>query len=129
MHSHNIHSVATVINQIPRGGTLFLVPLTIFWKYSKTFLQQPENIQRLSTNNRKIFKDFFACKIVLAANHQLYPRNIQRLLGQESAASNQQATSNQPAATSKHPAATSKQPAINSSSQQQQPATAINSSS
>ena len=51
---------------------------SIFWKYSKTFHQQPENIQRLFTNNPKIFKDFFACKFVLAANHQ-QPRNIQRL--------------------------------------------------
>ena len=48
----------------------------ISWKYSKTFSpaklskQQPINIL-------KIFKNFFACKIVLAAN-QRYPCNIQR---------------------------------------------------
>ena len=30
----------------------------------------PENIQRLFINNPKIFKDPFACKIVLAANYQ-----------------------------------------------------------
>ena len=61
------------------------------------------NIQRLFNNNPKIFKDFFACKtvlaanhqhpktfkdffackIVLAANHQLYPGNIQRFSGQQ----------------------------------------------
>ena len=47
------------------------------WKYSKTFppakLSQPQIIKIL-----EIFKDFFSCKIVLAANHQ-YPGNIQRL--------------------------------------------------
>ena len=52
---------------------------SIFWKNSKTFHQQPENIQRLFTNNPKLFKDFSACKIVLAANHQLYSGNTQRL--------------------------------------------------
>ena len=65
---------------------------SIFWKYSKTFHQQPENIQR-----------FFACKFVLAANHQLYPGNIKRLFGQQ-----------QPAA------------AINSKSNRQQQSTASN---
>ena len=69
----------------PRGETLFHLPLinllelfkdfsSIFWKYSK------------------IFQDFFACRIVLPANHQ-YPGNIQRLSEQSTAAtsnSNQQ---------------------------------------
>ena len=45
-------------------------PSSMFWKHSKIFYQQPENIQRLFINNPKISKDFFACKIVLAANHQ-----------------------------------------------------------
>ena len=44
-------------------------------KYSKTFspaeLSQPQII-----NNMEIFKDFFACRIVLAADHR-YPENIQ----------------------------------------------------
>ena len=82
---------------------------SIFWKYSKTFHQQPEkiqrlftnnpkkfrdfspttrNIQRLFTNNPKIFKDFFACKIVLAAYHQLFSGNTQKLFGQSTAAIN-----------------------------------------
>ena len=47
------------------------------WKYSKTFLpanlSHPQIIIIL-----KIFEDFFACKIVLAANHH-YHGNIQRL--------------------------------------------------
>ena len=51
---------------------------SIFWKYSKPFDQQPENIQRLFINNPTIFKEFFACKFVLAANHQ-QPEKIQRL--------------------------------------------------
>ena len=93
---------------------------SIFWEYSKTFHQQLEIIQRLFTNNPKIFKDFFACKIILAANHQLYSGNIQRLLGnqlQQSTAainnSNQQQQSTAP---------------VKSTNQQQQPPAAINSS-
>ena len=47
------------------------------WKYSKTFsaknLSQPQISDILET-----FKDFSACKNILAANH-LYPGNIQRL--------------------------------------------------
>ena len=46
------------------------------WKYSKTFspaiLSQMQSIIIL-----KIFKDFFACKVVLAANHH-YPGKIQK---------------------------------------------------
>ena len=68
MHGHNIHSLATVNYQLPRGETLFHLPLTNIL----------ENIQRPFINNPKIFKDFFACKFVLAANHQ-QPENIQRL--------------------------------------------------
>ena len=49
----------------------------ISWKHSKIFsaakLSQPQIIDIL-----EIFKDFFGCKFVLAANH-LYPGNIQRL--------------------------------------------------
>ena len=49
---------------------------SISWKYSKIFsaakLSQPQIIYIL-----EIFKDFFACKLVLAANHR-YPGNIQR---------------------------------------------------
>ena len=194
MHGHNIHSLATVNYQLPRGETLFHLPLTnileniqrpftnnpkIFKdispttrKYSKTFHQQPENIQRLfrlqiclsrksSTtrkysktfspanlsspqiiNNPKIFKDFFACKIVLAANHQLYSGNIQGLFGQSTAAtssSNQQQppaaainSSNQQqqstAATSSSNQQQQPKAATSNSNQQQQPAAAINSS-
>ena len=50
---------------------------SISWKYSKTFspgnLSHPQIIIIL-----KIFKDFFACKIVIFANHQNHG-NIQRL--------------------------------------------------
>ena len=50
---------------------------SISWKYSKTFspanLSWPQTIDIL-----EIFKDFFACKLVLAANNR-YPGNIQRL--------------------------------------------------
>ena len=50
---------------------------SISWKYSKTFspanLSQPQIVDIL-----EIFKDFFGCKFVSAANH-LYPGNIQKL--------------------------------------------------
>ena len=49
----------------------------ISWKLSKIFppakISQPQTICIL-----EIFKDFFACKLVIAANHR-YPGNIQRL--------------------------------------------------
>ena len=51
---------------------------TTTWKYSKNF-----SLAKLSSTQiiiiLKIFKNFFACKIVLDANH-LYPENIQRLI-------------------------------------------------
>ena len=49
---------------------------SISWKYSKTF--SPAKLsQQQPINTLKIFKEFFDCKIVLAAN-QRYPGNIQR---------------------------------------------------
>ena len=55
---------------------------SLSWKYSKTF-----SPAKLSSTQLiiilKIFKDFFACKIVLAANYH-YPENIQRLFRQQS---------------------------------------------
>ena len=139
VHSHNIHSLATVNYQLPRGKTLFHLPFThileIFKdsssttrKYSKTF--SPANLSEPQiSNNPKIFKDFFACKFVLAANHQLYPGNIRRLSGQQSTASTSSSNQQQlpTAATSssyqqQQPAATT-----NSSNQQHQPAAATNS--
>ena len=50
---------------------------SISWNYSKTF-SAAKLSQQQTIKNLKIFKDSFACKIVLAANH-LYPGNIQRL--------------------------------------------------
>ena len=47
------------------------------WKQSTTF-SPPEISQSQIINNMEKFKDFFACGIVLAANH-LYPEIIQRL--------------------------------------------------
>ena len=50
---------------------------SISWKYSKSF--SPAKLsQQQPINILKMFKNFLACKIVLAANH-LYPGNIQRL--------------------------------------------------
>ena len=95
-----------------------------------------------------MFKDLFACKRVLAANHQ-YPGNIQRLCGQQKqilaatidsnqqqqpaiiqqAVFQQQAAIIQQAVFQTQPAVIHQPaPAINSSNQQQQPTAAINSS-
>ena len=114
---------------------------SIFWKYSKTFRQQPENIQRLFSNNPEIFKDpspttrknsdFFACEFVLAANHQLYPENIQRPLGQQqSTATISESNQQQQSATAPSSSNQRQQPAaaISDSNQQQQSATLTSSS-
>ena len=106
MHSHNIHSPATV--NYPTSPRRKSLPPSCH--------QYSGNIQRLFIDHSKIFMDFFACRIVLAANHQ-YPGNIRRLSGQQqqpSAAINYRSQQQQPAA------------AINYSNQQQQPAAAIN---
>ena len=99
---------------LPRGEIIFHLPII-------TILE--------------IFKDFFACKLDLAANHQ-QPEGIQRLSGQQkqsTAATSNHPASSIPAATSNHPpssipAATSNHPATTSSNQQQQPAAATSSS-
>ena len=109
MHGHNIHSLATVNYQLPRGGTLFHHPLTNIL----------ENIQRLFTSNPKIFKDFFACKFVLAAIHQ-QPGNIQRLSCLQNCRSRKSSTIFRKYSKTFW--------AINSSDQQQQSTATINSS-
>ena len=48
-------------------------------KYPKTS-SPPELCQQQIINTPEIFKDFFACRIVSAANHQ-YPEKTQRLIG------------------------------------------------
>ena len=131
-------------NLLPRGETLFHLPLINILEifkdfssttriYSKTFHHQPGKIQRLFINNPKFFKNFFACRIVLSADHQ-YPRNIQGLSGQQAAtsSSNQQTVYRQQAATtSSNQQAVSQQQAATSSSNQQavyhqqQPASSI----
>ena len=64
---------------------------TISWKHSKTFsaakMSQPQIIDLL-----EIFKDFFGCKFVLAANH-LYPGNIRRLFRLQTCLSRKSSTS------------------------------------
>ena len=76
------------------------------WKYSMTFLPAklswPQIISIL-----EIFKDFFACETVLAANHQ-HPENIQRLFRLRAAFQPQLASSSN----QKHPAVSQLQPAM-----------------
>ena len=50
---------------------------SLCWTYSKTFSPAKKSSTQITIILKK-FKDFFACKIVLAANH-LYLENIQRL--------------------------------------------------
>ena len=109
MHGHNIHSLATVNYQLPRGETLFHLPLTHILEIN----------QRLFTNNPKIFKNFFACKFVLAAIHQ-QPGNILRLSCLQNCLSRKSSTIFRKYSKTFW--------AINSSNQKQQPTTAINSS-
>ena len=55
---------------------------SLSWKHSKTF--SPANLSYLQIIViLKIFKDFSACNIVLAAKHH-YPEDIQRLFRQQS---------------------------------------------
>ena len=68
--SENTQSLFRLQNCLSRNSS-------ISWKYSKTFWPAKTS-QQQPINTLKIFKDFFACKIVLAANHR-YPGNIQRL--------------------------------------------------
>ena len=67
----NVQSFFCLQNCLSRESSLS-------WKYSKTFspakMSWPQNIII-----PKKFRDFFACKIVLAANHHI-PENIQRLI-------------------------------------------------
>ena len=50
---------------------------SLSWKHSKTFLPAKLSSTQIIIM-LKVFKDFFACKIVFDANHH-YPENIQRL--------------------------------------------------
>ena len=104
MHSHNIRSLPAVnYSTSPRRNSL-----------PPSSHQNSGNIQRLPIDNPKIFKDFFACRIVLSLNSstsRIYSKTFQ--LAKATSSSNQQ---QQPAA------------AIRSSNQQQQSAAAINSS-
>ena len=72
-----IHHYSEKIQRLFRLQNCLSRKSSISWKYSKTFsaakLSQPQIIDILG-----IFKDFFACKVVLAANYR-YPGNIQRL--------------------------------------------------
>ena len=50
---------------------------SLSWKHPKTFLPAKLSSTQIIIM-LKVFKDFFACKIVFDANHH-YPENIQRL--------------------------------------------------
>ena len=98
-HSHNFHSLATVNYQLPRGETLFHLPLTHILEIFKDS----------STTIRKYPKTFLP-----AANHHLYPGKVQRISGQQSTAATNSSNQQQQSAA-----------AIKSSNQHQRPSTAI----
>ena len=77
VHGHNFHSFATVNYQLPRGETLFHLPLTSILEIFKDFFACKFVLAAIQQQS-EIFKDFFACKFVLAAIQQ-QSENIQRL--------------------------------------------------
>ena len=115
---------------LPRGETLFHLPLTRILKLFKDFFACRIV---LASNDQypEVFKVFFACRIVLGSNHQ-YPGNIQRhfrlqnCLSRKSTISREYSKTFWPA--SSIPAAISNHRASSSSNQQQQSTAAISSS-
>ena len=94
VHSHNIHSFAAVNYQLPRGEPLFhFSPINIL----------------------EIFKDFFACRIVLAANRH-NPKIFKDFSNQQQQSTAASSSSNQQQQSTA---------AINSNNQHQRPSTAI----
>ena len=69
-YSENVQKLFRMQNCLSRKSA-------ISWKHSKIFPPAKHSQQQPIIILKK-FKDFFACKIVLAANHR-YPGNIQRL--------------------------------------------------
>ena len=132
--NHNLHSLATTNyptsprrNSPNHSSHLNIQKISsIPFHHQARKSSAHETIQRLfrlqnclSANHQqpKIFKNFFPCRLVLAANHQ-YPGNIQRFSQQQQPAA---ATSN--SNQQQQPAA-----AISSSDQQQRPKAATSSS-
>ena len=71
------HHISENVQKLFRLQNCLSRKSAIYWKYSKIF--PPAKLSQQQTINiLKSFKDFFACKNVLAANH-LYPGKIQRL--------------------------------------------------
>ena len=102
---------------LPRGEILLPTTLTKVFEKPSLFSSISKLIFSFSNlPHPKIFKDFFACRIVLAANQQ-HPGNFQRLSGQQAVF--QQATSNSQPATSSNQ---QQQSAAATSSSNQQPA-------
>ena len=126
MHGHNIHSLATVNYQLPRGETLPPSSHPYSGNYSKTFHQEPGNIQRLfrlqiclsrnSSTTRKYSKTFWA----------INSSDQQQQLTTAINSSNQQQQST--AATSSSNQQQRSTAATNSSNQQQQPKAATSNS-
>ena len=112
---------------LPRGEHLFQLPLIDILEIFKDFSSTIRKYSKTSHQHPRIFKDLFACKIVLA-----FPSSKQQSSSKPYSSRNQQSSSNQQqqpaAATSSSNQQQQPATAINSSNHQQQPATAINSS-
>ena len=112
---------------LPRGETLLSTALTYIFRKSLHFssTSKPANHQ-----HPKIFKDFFACRIVLAGNHQS-PGDIQRLSQQQRSAAATSSSDQQQqsaAATNYRDQQRQLAAATSSSNQLQRPAVATSSS-
>ena len=71
------HHYPEIIQRFFRWQNCLRRKSSFSWKFSKTFSPAKLSSTQI-TIILKIFKDFFACNIVLDANHR-YPGNIQRL--------------------------------------------------
>ena len=71
------HHYPEIIQRLFRLQNCLSRKSSLSWKHSKTFLPAKMSSTQIIIK-LKVFKDFFACKIVFDANHH-YPENIQRL--------------------------------------------------
>ena len=70
------HHYPEIIQRFFRWQSCLRRRSSLSWKYSKTFLTAKLSYTQIIIM-LKVFKDFFACKIVFDANHH-HPENIQR---------------------------------------------------
>ena len=130
VHGHNIHSLGTVNYQLPRGETLFHLPLTnILENIQRLFRLQICLSRKSSTIFRKYSKTFWATNSSNQQQQSTAAINSSHQQQQSTAATSSSNQQQPPAAaiSSSHQQQQSTA-ATSSSNQQQPPAAAINSS-